>query len=822
MSCGGFLPQLFLKWGGMDMTGEKKGRTIRLGTRKSRLAMAQTMLVSEAMKQAEPGLTVEIVPIVTTGDKILDRALTEFGGKGVFISEFESSILEGTIDAAVHSAKDMPGELSGGLAVTAVLPREEAEDVLVTVKDRPVLRSPMVIGTGSLRRQLQIPEDRNAVSRLLRGNVNTRLEKLYEGSYDGIILARAGLKRLGLFDDPRFSFEILPAKEFIPAGGQAIIAVEALKQSEFSDLFEKINDRTAELSLKAERETLRLLGAGCNEAVGVFSYMEGEQFVMQLFYQTETGAVRRNVSGNPEDYLALAEELTRGLRKNGFVFLVGAGPGDPKLLTLRGKEALSGAEVLVYDRLASPEFLKLVPDTCEKIYVGKEPGRHSMKQDEINQVLVRYALAGKKVVRLKGGDPFVFGRGGEEILELEKYRIGYEVVPGVTSAIAALSHAGIPVTHRGVAQSFHVITGHTAVRGDGSRNEDTLTEGFEAYAKLPGTLIFLMGLGNLKLIAERLIRCGKDPDTPAAVVTDGTLASMRCVRSTLKELPEKVKYAGLKAPGIIAVGNVTSFDMEYRKNLPLSGVTVGVTGTDAMFEKLSAGLSELGASAVRVGRLRVAECGRETLKEALASPGKWNWIVFTSQNSVKIFFDTVKEMRLDLRSFGQVRFAVIGRGTADCLEAFGIYADYIPDCYTTKALAEGLATKAAVGQRVLIPRAKQGSAALTEILGAAGLCCTDLPIYDVEAEPVSAECLNGLDYLTFESGSGVRGFFMGDTEEGKEKKCGMLDRAVCPVCIGHVTAAVLKQHGVAGAVIAGDYTAEGLCKAILSDINHTE
>lgn len=802
------------------MTGEGRGRTIRLGTRKSRLAMAQTMLVADAMKQAEPGLSVEIVPIVTTGDKILDRALTEFGGKGVFISEFESSILEGTIDAAVHSAKDMPGELSDGLTVAAVLPREDAEDVLVTVKDRPVLRSPMVIGTGSLRRKLQILERKEAVCRLLRGNVNTRLEKLYEGDYDAIILARAGLKRLGLFEDPRFSFEILPARDFIPAGGQAIIAVEASVHSEFADLFEKINDPDSSVSLKAERATLRLLGAGCNEAVGVFSYMKEGKFVMQLFLQTEEGAIRRQVTGSPDDYAELAEKLTRGLRKNGLVSLVGAGPGDPKLLTIRGKEALSRAEVLVYDRLASQEFLKLVPETCETVYVGKEPGRHSMKQEEINKVLVRYALEGKRVVRLKGGDPFVFGRGGEEIQELEKYRIAYEVIPGVTSAIAALSHAGIPVTHRGVAQSFHVITGHTAVRTGEGPSEDTLTDGFEEYAKLPGTLIFLMGLGNLEQIVKRLIRYGKDPETPSAVVTDGTLATMRCVRSPLKDLPEAVNRAGMKAPGIIAVGDVTAFHMESRKNLPLSGVTVGITGTDAMFEKLSEGLTDLGASPVRLCRLEVRPCGFESLEKALEAPEKWDWIVFTSRNGVKIFFDTARKLRLDLRKFGHTRFAVTGRKTAEYLESFGICADYMPDRFTTEALAKGLAEKAAAGERILIPRAKQGAEALTEILTAAGLSCTDLPVYDVEAEAVLPECLEGLDYITFESGSGVRGFFEGDSRETTEKKRAALNTVTRPICIGHVTAAVLDGYDVTGALTAADYTAEGLCSAILADRTH--
>lgn len=292
---------------------EGKGRVIRLGTRKSRLAMAQTMLAAEAMKEKEPGLTVEIVPLITSGDRILDKSLVEFGGKGAFVTEFENAILDGRIDAAVHSAKDMPMKLAGGLSVSAVLPRDDVRDVFVTVKEREISRQPMITGTGSLRRQVQIGERKNTVCRLLRGNVNTRLEKLYEGQYDGIILAAAGLKRLGLFEDPRFSFEFLPEKEFIPAGGQAVIAVEGREASEFQDLFAKINDRAAELSLGAEREVLRLLGAGCNSAVGVYGHMEADVFTIRLMLHQNGRIIRREVSGKPEDYLLLAAGLVEGL-----------------------------------------------------------------------------------------------------------------------------------------------------------------------------------------------------------------------------------------------------------------------------------------------------------------------------------------------------------------------------------------------------------------------------------------------------------------------------------------------------------------------------
>ena len=276
---------------------KQKGRVIRIGTRKSRLAMAQTMLAARALEEAEPGLKAEIVPLVTAGDRILDRSLVEFGGKGAFVAEFEHDLLEGKIDAAVHSAKDMPMELAEGLSVPAVLKREDPRDGFVTVKGWEIQNSPMIVGTGSLRRQIQIRERKNCVCKLLRGNVNTRLEKLYEGQYDGILLAAAGLLRLGLLEDERFSFEFLPETEFIPAGGQ----------------FQKINHIPTECSLRAEREVLRLLGAGCNEAIGVYSFFEGETLSMELMREWKGKTVRRAAAGKPQEYEALARELVKGL-----------------------------------------------------------------------------------------------------------------------------------------------------------------------------------------------------------------------------------------------------------------------------------------------------------------------------------------------------------------------------------------------------------------------------------------------------------------------------------------------------------------------------
>lgn len=494
------------------------------------------------------------------------------------------------------------------------------------------------------------------------------------------------------------------------------------------------------------------------------------------------------------------------MQQRGMVYLVGAGPGDEELITKKGNRLLSQAEVLVYDRLASQAFLKDVPESCQRIYVGKESGRHSMKQEEINRVLVKKALEGKLVVRLKGGDPFVFGRGGEEILELEKYGIPYEVVPGVTSAIAALSHAGIPVTHRLQAQSFHVITGHTAL------SSDTLTEDYSLYGKLSGTLVFLMGLSNLEKIAEELIKNGKPAGTPAAVVTDGTLPQERCIRAALGELPRKVREAGLTPPGIIVVGETAAFHMSCEKDRLLTGTTIGITGTDGIFEKLSSKLSSMGAKTVRAAVSKVKIENKEELSEAVKQLTGFRWLVFTSRNAVAVFFEAMTENHVDLRTLGNMKIAVVGRGTGEFLETYGLYPDYMPKEYTTKALADGLASVCGPEERILIPRAAQGSRILTETLADAGLLFRDLPVYDIETEDVPLSSLKGLDYITFESGSGVRGFFKEHIEEKKE-----LFLTARAVCIGQVTKDVLEEYGVKGALVAKNYTADGIAGVLAGE-----
>lgn len=794
----------------MAKVGEKK--CIRLGTRGSKLALAQTRMVADAIRNVCPEAEVELVTLVTKGDRIQGKALVEFGGKGAFVEEFEQAILDGTIDLAVHSAKDMPVELSPGLTIGAVLPRGDARDVLVTVKDRELPDETVTVGTGSPRRQLQIRDwmkahwDREAECRLLRGNVNTRLEKLWNGEYDAIVLAAAGLFRLSLDSDPRFRFTYFPEAELIPAGGQAIIAVESREGDTLSGILPAINHEPSMQALLAERLVLKRFGAGCNEAIAVYGWEEKEQFHLKLMRETAGGILRREVWGPSGSAMELANQIAG---EGGLVSLVGAGPGDPELITEKGRKVLMQAQVLVYDRLASEELVRLAPEDCEKIYAGKESGHHSMNQQEINRLLVKKALEGKRVVRLKGGDSFVFGRGGEEVLALKEAGISYEVIPGITSAIGALESAGIPVTHRGIAESFHVITGHRA--------EGVLKE-LPLYAALPGTLVFLMGLSNLEAITKGLIQAGMAPDTPAAVVMEGTLPGELCVRGTLENLSSRVREANVKSPAVIVVGKTAGFSFACRENRPLSGITVAVTGTEGMYEKLSHGLSRAGARTVRAGRLMVTRQNEKELGGAVKDLSSVSWLVFTSRNAISIFFDAMKKERADLRMLSHVKFAVVGRGTAEYLQKFGFYADYMPARYTTEELARGLAEriqKDGIEERkqVLIPRAAQGSSFLSETLTAGRILFREISVYDVQMEPVPEEEFAHADYLTFESGSGVRGFF-GEME--KEKRERLLDR-IRPVCIGEVTAAALRTYTDRPILTAEEFTAEGIVEAILKD-----
>jgi len=502
---------------------------------------------------------------------------------------------------------------------------------------------------------------------------------------------------------------------------------------------------------------------------------------------------------------------------NGKVFLVGAGPGEMSLITKRGMDLLACCQVVVFDRLASEELLDLVPENCKKIDVGKRVGNHPFKQNEINEILVQEALNGYFVVRLKGGDPFVFGRGGEEILALRKEKIDYEVVPGISSAIAVPQAAGISITHRGVSQSFHVITGHTA------EGEETLPSDMEQIAKLNGTLIFLMGIGNIGNIVKKLVDGGKSLNTPVAAVENGSLPSQRVVRGTLETIEKIIKKENIHSPAVIVVGDVVNLDFSSENKGPLSGVSVGITGTRQMYQKLAREILMMGGRAVDFAYSTVESIKNDEFElflEHLAcnkvkNLGQTTWIAFTSGNAVEEFFKQVKEKQIDHRRFGELLFATIGEGTARKLKAYGYMTDFTPDCHTGEGFAKEFVELLKEGDRVYLPRGKKGSSKLKDYLESYRIEVFDMAIYDLRLDQYkmehSLECINEVQYLTFASASAVDSLmkmFENPKEELKDKQL---------VVIGEPTGKALEEWGIKDFLIAKDCDAKWMCEKIIEN-----
>lgn len=794
-------------------------RVIRIGTRKSRLALVQTDLVKRKIEEAFPDIRVEVVQMSTKGDEQLDRSLTSFGGKGVFTRELEEALLKGEIDLAVHSAKDMPMEFPGGLGIGAVLGRGAVEDVLVTrdgtaLKD---LKPGSVVGTSSLRRELQIRAANPLVRiRMNRGNVQTRLRKLSEGQFDAIVLAAAGLERLGLMNDGKYYYEKLDASVCLPAAGQAILAVES-REHDLTDVLGAVHVPEAAVSLYAERAYLSAIGGSCNAPAAALSVLQGEKLVMEALFAPD-GKHLRKVSGERVTGLDVseAEQLGRELAAEicrGKVWLVGAGPGDRKLVTQKCLECIRRADVIVYDSLATDALLHEAGRDAELIYAGKRASSHHLRQEETNALLIRKAKEGKNVVRLKGGDPFIFGRGGEEAQELRAAGIAFEIVPGVSSCYGAPAYAGIPVTHRDYASSFHVITGH-----EGAHKDSEVLD-YGTLAREEGTLIFLMGLKNLPNIVKNLIEKGKNPDTPAAVIQEGTTGRQKAVTGTLSTIAEEAARGGIRTPAITVVGDVVSLQKElsWYGQGPLSGCRVLVTGTKKMTDSQRTVLEEEGAEVISLGLIETEPLAAEELAAAVDGISEYTWAVFTSSNGVDIFFDCLLRAGRDIRRLAGLRFAVIGEGTKDALAQRGIRADFVPSRYSSRDLSAEWVPKLTKTDRVLLLRAREASLELNEALAEAGIAYEALSVYHTAADTRKREELNRIlpdvDYVTFASASAVKAFAsMAEAGTWTAKA----------VCIGPVTERAAEAAGIPVCQSAVEYTAEGMRDVLLYDVLHSE
>jgi uroporphyrinogen III methyltransferase/synthase len=492
---------------------------------------------------------------------------------------------------------------------------------------------------------------------------------------------------------------------------------------------------------------------------------------------------------------------------SGRVYLVGAGPGDPGLLTARALELIAAADVILYDRLIPAAALDGARADAQLVFVGKEGRGPSVPQEQTESLIVEHARAGRTVVRLKGGDPFVFGRGGEEALALRAAGIPFEVVPGITAGIAASAYAGIPVTHRGLSSAVALVTGHE----DPDKDEAAID--WPALAAFPGTLVFYMGVGRLPQIAASLMAAGRPGSEPAAVVENGTLPAQRTVSATLQTIAETVRDHDVRPPSITVVGPVAALagELSWLPARPLAGRTVAVTRARAQASELARRLEEHGARVVQAPVIRV-----EPLPGPPLDPSPYDLICVTSANGVAVLFERLEAGGRDARALAQARIAAVGDGTARALAEHGIRADILPERSVAESLVEALSDVPAT--RALVARARDAREVLPEALRARGIEVDVLALYETIAEPLSERALElarSADYITFTSASTVR-FFM-EAVGGGGQADAPLSPATRVVSIGPVTSQALREHGLQVDLEAERHDIDGLLDALLAD-----
>lgn len=509
------------------------------------------------------------------------------------------------------------------------------------------------------------------------------------------------------------------------------------------------------------------------------------------------------------------------MEHKGKVYLVGAGPGDPKLITVRGMEALKKADVVVYDRLASPRLLQVIKPAAEKIYVGKRTDRHTMKQEEINQLLVDLALQGKVVTRLKGGDPTIFGRVGEEAELLVDNGIEFEIIPGVTSATAVPAYAGIPVTHRDYASSIAIVTGHeNPEKLDMNIKWDKLTPATD-------TMIFLMGIAKIEYIRDQLILHGKAPDTPVALIRWGTRVNQQTLVGTLADIAEKVKELNFKPPAVILVGEVVKLreKLNWYEKKPLFGRRVLVTRARSQASELAERIDDLGGEPYEFPVIDLRQptdpTTLEKLDQALTRIEKYDWIIFTSGNGVEYFFLRMKQLGIDIRRMANARIAAVGPKTEEALLNRGLLTAVVPASYQAEGLLQSVLPELRQGQEVLLPRADLARDFLPNQLLQLGLNVTCVDVYNNVVYSEGIEDLIDLirrgeiHIVTFTSSSTVNNVCRLLEEHSGGKAVELLAAAKI-ACIGPVTAETIVSWGLHIDYMAEEATIESLIEAIVN------
>jgi len=511
-------------------------------------------------------------------------------------------------------------------------------------------------------------------------------------------------------------------------------------------------------------------------------------------------------------------------RGEGKVYLVGAGPGDPGLLTLKGKECISQAEVVIYDYLANKSFLEYARDRAELIYVGKKGGCHTMGQEEINELIVKKTREGKIVVRLKGGDPYIFGRGGEEAQKLVSAGLDFEVVPGVTSAISVPAYAGIPLTHRDHTATVTFITGHESP----FKKESTIA--WDKLATGAGTLVFLMGVGNLAYISKSLMQNGRSPDTPVAVIRRGTVPEQRTITGKLADIAQLVTENDMKPPAVIVVGDVVNLrkQLNWFEKRPLFGKKIVVTRAREQASEFLGGLALLGAECVEFPTIEVMPPKSwDALDQAIEALDSYQWLLFTSVNGVKFFLKRLQALGKDVRDLKGLKIGAIGPKTAETWSSFGIKPDLVPDEFLAEAVVECFKRLGTLkGIKVLLPRAARAREVLPAELRNMGADVDVVPAYqtirpDHDTGLVKEMLKNGsIDMVTFTSSSTVENFVEMFKVESERLQQWMTHVAVA--CIGPITAKTAQRKGLSVDLIPSEYTIEAFTHSILQYFAETQ
>lgn len=780
-----------------------------VGTRGSKLAVTQTQWVVDQLRALYKETVFELKIISTKGDEMSTIPLDKIGDKGLFTQAIESELRSGTIHFAVHSLKDLPSLEAEGLALARIPKREDPRDVLVFragIQSLDALPLGSKIGTGSKRRLFQLMEKRpDLVPVPIRGNVETRIAKIESEGLDGVILAAAGLHRLNL--EGRIG-TYLDENWMVPAPAQGALGLQYRADDlSMRDMLNAISDENSDRCVRAERAFLKHIEGSCHVPIGALATREDQTLTLRSVFGDENGANLYRFTfiesiENPEVLgMRAAEATLKAIYSEVLVSLVGAGPGDASLITVKGLERLKSCDAVVYDRLASPELLKHVPAGAVRHYVGKAAADHTMRQEDINALLVSLSKHHKKIVRLKGGDAYVFGRGGEEALTLKAHHIPFEVVPGITSPIAGLAYAGIPITHREMAASFHVFTGHFSL--------ESHTLDFKTIAQLEGTLVFLMSIAKCKAICEALCAHGKSSETPIAMVSNATTGAQEVIQSTLADTSP---FAQIKSPAFLVVGEVVKLreHLNWFEALPLFGKRVLVTRASKQAGSFTKRLTEKGATVTEMPAIEIKPVHPEILASKIRALETYTHLWFTSENAVHPFFKALEVQGKDARVLAHLKILAIGTVTAKALMQYGIRADYIPERFTQEGIAAYMVDQVYAQDRILLPTAEETRNLLEETFK--DKCYFEtVALYKTHEISEPIEAIETYDYITFTSASSVRGF-----HKSMSKEAGLPEH-VKIVSIGPVTTAELERLGYPVHLTADVHTIEGMLIKIEED-----